>query len=173
MSRRIVAWSLLAVAALIGCKPTTDKAREASTAAETAPAETVVAEAPEPVAEAVAEGEEAMADAAAEPASEEVPTAPGEPIVIDETVTEPRVLTKVEPEYTEIARKARVQGMVIVQAVIREDGSVGGTKILKGLPMGLDQQAVAAIKQWVFEPATREGKPVAVYYNLTVDFRLD
>lgn len=171
MSRRIVAWSLLAVAALIGCKPTTDKAREASTAAETAPAETVVAEAPEPVAEAVAEGE--TADVAAEPAPEEAPTEPGEPVVIDESMTEPRVLTKVAPEYTEMARKARVQGVVIVQAVIREDGQVAGTKILKGLPMGLDQQAVAAIKQWVFEPATREGKPVAVYYNLTVEFRLD
>ncbi len=172
MSRRIVAWSLLAVAALIGCKPTAEKAAEVSAVPEAASSgEAEVAAAPEPTAEAVAEGE--TADVAAEPAPEEAPTEPGEPVVIDESMTEPRVLTKVAPEYTEMARKARVQGVVIVQAVIREDGQVAGTKILKGLPMGLDQQAVAAIKQWVFEPATREGKPVAVYYNLTVDFRLD
>lgn len=170
MTRHTFAWILLAAVVVVGCRPTAEKPSEVSAVPEAAASdEADAAVAPEP--EAVAEGE--GSDAAGESAAEGPDPAPGEPIVIDDKTTEPRVVTKVAPEYTEMARKARVQGMVIVQAVIGQDGRISGTKILKGLPMGLDQQAVAAIKQWEFEPATRDGQPVAVYYNLTVEFRLD
>ena len=60
----------------------------------------------------------------------------------------------------------------IVQAVIDKQGNVVDAKVLKGLPMGLDQEALRAIRQWKFEPATLNGKPVDVYYNLTVNFTL-
>jgi protein TonB len=77
-----------------------------------------------------------------------------------------------QPQYTEIARKARIQGVVIVQAIINKQGVVTEVKTLKPLPMGLDQAAVEAVKKWKFKPATLNGKPVDVYYNLTVNFTL-
>ena len=61
---------------------------------------------------------------------------------------------------------------MIVQAIIDKEGNVTNVKVLKGLPMGLEEEAVKAIKRWKFKPATLNGKPVDVYYNLTVNFRL-
>lgn len=84
-------------------------------------------------------------------------------------VIEPRA----EPKYTEIARKARIAGVVIIEAVIDRDGNVTEARILKGLPMGLEQEALAAIRQWKFKPGTLNGQAVPVYYNLTVNFRLN
>ncbi len=84
-------------------------------------------------------------------------------------VIEPRA----EPKYTEIARKARIAGIVIIEAVIDRDGNVTEARILKGLPMGLEQEALNAIRQWKFKPGTLNGQPVPVYYNLTVNFRLN
>jgi periplasmic protein TonB len=88
------------------------------------------------------------------------------------TSTAPNKISAPQPQYTEIARKARIQGVVIVQAIINKQGNVTDVKVLKGLPMGLDQAAVDAIRKWKFEPATLNGKPVDVYYNLTVNFTL-
>jgi protein TonB len=76
------------------------------------------------------------------------------------------------PLYTEDARRAGIQGVVILEAVVDAEGSVRNVKILKGLPMGLEQAAVDAVKKWKFKPATLNGKPVAVYYNLTINYRL-
>jgi TonB family protein len=98
--------------------------------------------------------------------------APQGPIHVGGDVKAPVKLSTPQPQYTEIARKARIQGVVIVQAIIDKSGSVTNVQVLKGLPMGLDQAAVEAIKKWKFEPATLNGKPVDVYYNLTVNFTL-
>ena len=76
------------------------------------------------------------------------------------------------PRYPEIARKARIQGVVHLEAVIDSAGNVTRVKLIKGLPMGLDQAAVEAVRNWRFEPATYRGKPVPVLYNLTIIFRL-
>jgi periplasmic protein TonB len=76
------------------------------------------------------------------------------------------------PGYTEEARQGRVQGVVILEAVIDVTGSVAEVKVLKGLPMGLTETAVAATEQWKFRPAMRNGSPVPVFYNLTVKFSL-
>lgn len=77
-----------------------------------------------------------------------------------------------QPLYTTEARKNRIQGVVIVQTIIDKEGCATNLKVLKGLPDGLNEAAVAAIKAWVFRPATLDGKSVDVYYNLTVNFRL-
>lgn len=76
------------------------------------------------------------------------------------------------PRFTEIARRARVQGVVIVQAVIDRHGSVAALKLLKGLPMGISEEAMRAVSTWLFEPAKLDGQPVTVFYNLTINFRL-
>ncbi len=97
---------------------------------------------------------------------------PEGPIHVGGDVKKPEKISAPQPQYTEIARKARIQGGVIVQAIINKQGEVTNVKVLKGLPMGLAEEAVKAIKSWKFKPATLNGKPVDVYYNLTVNFRL-
>lgn len=94
------------------------------------------------------------------------------PIQVGGDVRAPEKVFAPQPQYTEIARKARIQGVVIVQAIIDKEGNVTNIKVLKGLPMGLEEAAVDAMKQWKFKPATLNGRPVTVYYNLTVNFKL-
>jgi periplasmic protein TonB len=77
------------------------------------------------------------------------------------------------PHYTEKARKARLQGIVILESIIDREGCVQDIHVLKGMPMGLDRAALEAARNWVFEPATVEGKPVKVYYTLTVNFQIE
>lgn len=107
-----------------------------------------------------------------EPAAEPGKAGDG-PLFVGGDVTPPRALFKAPPQYTEEARKERTVGVVIVQAVIDETGAVAEVKALKTLPHGLTEAALDAIRQWRFEPAQLDGKPVAVYYNLTINFRLE
>ncbi|HVS02511.1 MAG TPA: TonB family protein [Thermoanaerobaculia bacterium] len=100
------------------------------------------------------------------------PAEPEGPIIVAGDVVPPEKTFAPQPVYPEMARKARVQGVVIVQAIIDKQGQVTNVKVLKGLPMGLDQAAAEAVKKWKFKPATLNGKPVDVYYNLTVNFRI-
>ncbi len=100
------------------------------------------------------------------------PAEPEGPIMVGGDVKAPIKEYAPPPQYTEIARKARIQGVVIVQAIVTKEGNVQDVKVLKGLPMGLDTAAADAVKKWKFKPATLNGKPVDVYYNLTVNFTL-
>lgn len=84
----------------------------------------------------------------------------------------PEVLLRVEAEYTAEAREERIQGVVILRLQIDEAGSVTDAEVLKGLPLGLSEAAVAAARQWRFDPATRDGEPVAAQRNVVVEFRL-
>jgi protein TonB len=88
------------------------------------------------------------------------------------TMSRPVMLAGRQPRYTELARRAGTQGTVILEAVIDKKGRVSNVRILKGLPMGLDAEAVAAVQDWTFEPAKMDGRPVAVYYTLTVNFKI-
>jgi TonB family protein len=92
---------------------------------------------------------------------------------VGDDVTRPEKISGAPPVYTEVARKARVQGVVIVEAIIDEQGNVTHTNILKGLPLGLGQAAVEAVETWKFKPAMFEGRPVKVYYTLTVNFKAE
>jgi protein TonB len=107
------------------------------------------------------------------PLAPEAPHSEG-PIHITARVKKPVVIesTRISPRYTEAARRARLQGSVIVQAVIDERGNVTEVEVLRGLPMGLDKSAVEAVSQWKFTPATLEGRAVKVYYALTVYFEV-
>jgi protein TonB len=87
-------------------------------------------------------------------------------------VTAPSVLSKVEPEYSEEARKAKWQGTVVVSVVVDELGRPRNVKILRSLGLGLDQKAVEAVSQWRFKPGLKDGKPVPVFATIEVNFRL-
>ena len=100
------------------------------------------------------------------------PLVPAGPIRVTAKVKKPEIITRVDPVYTEAARRVKVQGAVILEAVIDERGNVTSVRVVKGLPMGLEQSAVDAVSRWKFQPATLDGRPVAVYFNLTVSFRV-
>jgi protein TonB len=87
-------------------------------------------------------------------------------------VSAPVAVTTVQPIYPEAARRARIQGTVVVQAIIDQTGLVTEVQVLRALPLGLDQAAADAIKKWKFKPATLNGRPVAVYFVLTVRFNV-
>src|SRR6266853_2811499 len=77
----------------------------------------------------------------------------------------PKVLFTPEPEFSEEARKAKFQGNVVLNLVVEKAGNVDRIKIEKAAGMGLDENAVERVKGWSFEPATRNGQPVAAEMN--------
>lgn len=95
-----------------------------------------------------------------------------EPIRFTVGMTKPEPIRQVQPRYTENARRAGIQGAVILEAIIDEQGNVVDVRVLRGLPMGLDREAVNAVQQWKFRPAMQANKPVKVYFNLTVNFTI-
>ncbi len=82
--------------------------------------------------------------------------------------------SKVAPIYPELARRARLSGRVIVQAVILEDGTVTETEVLQcdHPGVGFEEAAIEAITQWRYEPARLYGEPVNVYFTVNVEFTL-
>jgi protein TonB len=89
-------------------------------------------------------------------------------------VTLPRVLREVKPQYTSDAMRAKVQGTVLLECVVRTDGSVTDVQVVRSLDstFGLDQEAVKAAGQWRFQPGTRMGEPVAVLVTIELTFTL-
>src|SRR5262245_7641528 len=83
----------------------------------------------------------------------------------------PEAITRVPPSYPAAARDAGVQGTVMVQALVAQDGSVADTRIVKSIP-GLDDAAAAAVRQWRFKPAMTRGQPIAVWIGIPVKFAL-
>jgi TonB family protein len=77
-----------------------------------------------------------------------------------------------QPEYPEEARKAKKQGTVVLSVVIGSDGTVGDVSVTRSLGSGFDEKAVEAVKKWEFEPASKDGRPVAVRVDIQLDFRL-
>jgi protein TonB len=87
-------------------------------------------------------------------------------------ITPPRLLREVKPHYTEEARRSGAEGDVVLEIVVRADGSVGDVTVLQRLGSGLDQQAVEAVRQWKFSPARRFGTAVDVLVEVAVEFKL-
>jgi TonB family protein len=87
-------------------------------------------------------------------------------------ITPPSILREVKADYTEEARRRNIEGEVVLEIVVRRDGSVGDVKLLNGLGSGLNDRAIAAVKQWRFSPAKRLGSPVDVIVEVAVEFKL-
>jgi protein TonB len=89
-------------------------------------------------------------------------------------VTTPKVLREVKPQYTSDAMRAKIQGTVLVQCIVRPDGSVTDVEVLRSLDptFGLDQEAMKAARQWRFAPGLRMGQPVPVLITIELTFTL-
>ncbi len=86
--------------------------------------------------------------------------------------TPPSVLSKVDPEYSEEARKAKYSGSVMLSIVVNTDGKAEDIKVVKSLGMGLDEKAIEAVQKWRFTPGKNKGQPVKVRAQIEVNFRL-
>jgi TonB family protein len=91
---------------------------------------------------------------------------------IGDGVAAPKLLSKVEPEYTEEARVAKYQGTVVLSVEVDPHGIAGNIRIIKGLGFGLGENAVTAIRQWRFQPGIKDGAAVTVEAHIEVNFRL-
>jgi protein TonB len=89
-------------------------------------------------------------------------------------VSSPVPLVQVKPQYTSDAMRARIQGSVTLEVIVKADGTVGATRIVKSLDrvFGLDDAAARAARQWTFKPAMFDGKPVDVLVHIVLDFRI-
>ena len=87
-------------------------------------------------------------------------------------VSAPSVVFRVEPTYSEEARKAKYQGVVVLSAIVRKDGTIEIQRVVRGLGLGLDENAIAALRQWKFRPGMKNGTPVDVALNIEVNFSL-
>jgi TonB family protein len=87
-------------------------------------------------------------------------------------VSAPTVLSRVEPQYSEEARKSRYQGTVLLEAIVRKDGTVQIVRVVRSLGFGLDENAIEALAKWRFRPGMRNGTPVDVSLNIEVNFNL-
>jgi protein TonB len=92
----------------------------------------------------------------------------------DDGLTPPRLVSEVKPEYTNEAKEAGIQGTVLLDAVVLEDGTVGEVRVSRSLDRvhGLDDQAIKALKQWRFEPGRKDGKAVPVRVEVEMTFTL-
>lgn len=93
------------------------------------------------------------------------PNEPKQPVI-----TGPVPLRKVAPQYTAEARTAKLQGTVVASVTVQPDGRVapGGMCVVHGL--GLDEKAIEAVRQWIFTPATMDGRPISMATSLRVEF---
>jgi protein TonB len=90
------------------------------------------------------------------------------------SVTYPRVIRDVKPQYTADAMRAQIQGAVFLECIVLPDGTVGDVRVVKSLDstFGLDQEAIRAAKQWRFQPGTRDGVAVPVVVTIELTFTL-
>jgi len=102
----------------------------------------------------------------------EAPTAPPVEVVrIGGNMKTPRLAKRVEPEYPDVAQRAAIQGIVILEATVGEDGRVDGVKVLRSQAL-LQQAAIDAVKQWEYEPLIWNGRPTPFVLTVTLSFNL-
>lgn len=106
--------------------------------------------------------------------SAQQPVAPQDEKVykVSEGITAPYVLRKVEPQYTEEARQAKIEGTVLLSVVVGADGKAHDINVINAPDSGLGIKAIEAVQQWKFGPGTKDGQPVAVRARIEVNFKL-
>ena len=87
-------------------------------------------------------------------------------------MTPPHIISAPDPDYPDAARRAKVQGIVLVQCLVGEDGTVRDAHVLRSLRPDLDASALLAVQHWHFAPATKDGKAIATTVNVEVNFHL-
>ena len=107
-------------------------------------------------------------------AGAEKPWPPAGVVRLDKSVTAPRLIKESRPRYTDDAKRARIQGVVHVEVVVKTDGTVGDTRVTQSLDkeFGLDNRAVEAVKEWRFVPGQKDGVPVPVLVEIELTFTL-
>jgi protein TonB len=100
-----------------------------------------------------------------------VPVAPTEPLIIGGNIKAPIRTRYVPPTYPDLARSARVQGVVTIEAIIGADGKVEQARVLRSRPL-LDEAALTAVREWEYTPTLLNGKPTPVIMSVTVVFKL-
>jgi TonB family protein len=90
----------------------------------------------------------------------------------DDGITRPVVLQRVDPQYSDSAREARIQGTVVLEGIVETDGSMTVGRVARGLDPELDHNAVYALEQWRFTPATKNGAPVRFVLAIEVNFNV-
>ena len=96
----------------------------------------------------------------------------GGPLRPGSGIEPPTLVKEVKPTYTDQARRRSIEGDVLLEIVVRRYGSVGGLRVLRSLGAGLDEKAAEAVRQWRIGPATRQGVPVDVVVEVSVEFSL-
>jgi protein TonB len=86
--------------------------------------------------------------------------------------TPPKVLQKTDPEYTPEAKAAKIDGTVLLSLVVGSDGVARDIQVVRSLDPGLDNKAMAAVQNWKFQPATKDGQAVSMKATIEVNFRL-
>ena len=107
-----------------------------------------------------------------EPQPEPVERATGVYSAVPPGGTQPEEIDRAIPRYPVAARRAGVQGPVVIRGIVRSDGTIDNLEVIKDLPYGLGDEARRAVSRWRFRPATYRGEPIDVYYTVTVNFRL-
>jgi len=87
-------------------------------------------------------------------------------------IQEPHRLLEIKPVYPEPARRAGIEGPVILEVIVNTEGAVRDVRVLRGMPLGMTESAEDAVRRWRWEPAQYNGRPVEVYVVVTVTFRL-
>ena len=106
------------------------------------------------------------------PRFSETPTPTYNPSPAQTVDTKPVRLSSPRPQYTEEARANSIQGTVLLRVQVDVDGSVRAVRVVRGLPYGLSEQAIAVARQTKFKPAMKDGKPVAYWVGLEISFNL-
>jgi periplasmic protein TonB len=96
---------------------------------------------------------------------------PSGPVRVSELVRPPRKMVDVRPLYPEYARAARIEGTVVLEAILDRNGRVDQLRVVKSVPL-LDQAALDAVRQWRYSPTVLNGQPVAVLMTVTINFTL-
>jgi protein TonB len=97
---------------------------------------------------------------------------PGLSAVRSRGVTPPQLVFKVEPEFSEEARKAKHQGLVVLTIIVDSSGNVRNVRVRQSLGLGLDEKAIEAVSRWHFRPGILDGKPVVTEATVQVNFQL-